>query len=110
MPSPMAIDYFAPLANGRQLGTTPGDLSIALLAAGVPITGYKAIFSQPHPSDNYLFTGEGIKVTAQQIEEGGMAAVKGSIGVAVNSGVSEESIRQAILRYCLGLSTITDTK
>jgi len=110
MPSPVAIDYFAPLANGRQLGTTPVDLSIALLAAGVLITGYETRFRQPHPLDNYLFTGEGIKVTAQQTEENGMAAVKGSIEVTGNSGVSEEYIRQAILRFCLGLSTRTDTK
>ena len=100
----MTIDYNFDLATGRQLGTTPGDLYITLRAAGVPITGFTAKFSQPNPLDNYVLTGDKIQVTAQQIETEGMAVVRGSITITGNPEVSEDFIKNAILRFCLGSS------
>ncbi|MBI2655142.1 hypothetical protein HYX06_01830 [Candidatus Woesearchaeota archaeon] len=105
----MAIDYVAPLADGRQLGTTPVDLYTQLRLVA-PITGFSVTFTQPHSSDTYLLTGDGIQVTAKQTNQDGVRVVKGSIQVTGNPEVSEESIRQAILRFCLGLSTRTDTQ
>ena len=99
----MTIDYNFDLAPGQKLGDTPGALYLKLRAEA-HITDFSAKFPQPHQSDSYIFRGEGIQVTAQQIEIGGRVIVKGSIRVIDNLGGLEDTIKNAIRRFCLGSS------
>ena len=103
----MPIYYCTDLGQGRQLGATPADLFLFLKRKWIDVESFEAKFPQPNLNDHYVFSGVGVKITAQQREYSGLQSVHGNIKVLAGE-ISERQIKDAIIQFCLGPNSCAD--